>query len=44
MRQKKFNNNDEYEEMLKKYVELSNEIIRGKEEDDGGDKFLFEDF
>jgi hypothetical protein len=43
LRQKKLNNNEEYEEILKKYNEYSQEIIRGKEEDDGGDKFLFDD-
>jgi hypothetical protein len=43
MRQKKLNNNEEYEQALQKYIELSQEIIRGKEEDDGGDKFLFDD-
>jgi hypothetical protein len=43
MRQKYHNDNSEYEKILREYLRLSNEIIRGKEEEDGGDKFLFEE-
>jgi hypothetical protein len=42
-RQHWHNNDSEYASMLAEYVQLSKEIIRGKEEEDGGEKFLLDD-
>lgn len=42
MRLKWHDDNEEYEKILDKYIELSKKIITGKEEEDGGEKFLFD--
>jgi hypothetical protein len=42
-RHKWHNDNKEYEDLLDEYVRLSKQIVMGKEEEDGGEKFLFDE-